>query len=337
MRTDDKSQNSRGSVLFVADPFQALSPRGDSSLALAQAALAEGYLVDWVTPSEIALAGHEVQAASETRLVAVAESDDHTPEWVHLKQSPKSLKDYKAIFIRKDPPFDLHYTSFCWLLALETKAQCFNPPSALLTFHEKTIQFAALAAGVLAANEVIPAVVSKIPEVVKNALKTWTADGSADAGFIIKPWLGYGGRGIHFAKTESEALEIWVAENQNSLQIVQPFDPEALISGDVRVIIAREEIIGCFARKPAEGRVASNLAQGGSAHAHSLTEKQLLMLKRVAHFLTKNQIVFSGLDLIGNRINEINITSPTGLRSIEKLQDKNASRRAFLAMMNKQE
>jgi len=332
------SPNGAKTVLFVADPPAALNPRGDSTLALAEAALVLGYQVHWTTPQQISLHGHHVEISPVAALKGLEEAlprSPHSPVWdFSVQHENRTLDQYSAIFIRKDPPFDSEYMSFCWMLALAfsrpegTPIRCYNTPQSLLSYHEKTVQFAALEAGVIGTADVIPAVVTRKTDLVKSSLQHWHSQGFHE-GFVIKPWLGYGGRGVHFAADSDAAFEIWVAENQNALQIVQPFDPLVHSTGDVRVILAREKIIGCFARKPLAGKIASNLAQGGTAHAYELSDHQQQLMKRVAKFLVSKGIVFAGVDLIGDRINEINITSPTGLRSIQALGNPQAHLDAF--------
>ncbi len=329
-------------ILFVADPPAALNPRGDSSLALAEAALVCGYQVHWATPQEISLHGHHVEISPVAELKGLEESLPRSPDapvWdFSVQHQNRTLDHYAATFIRKDPPFDIEYTSFCWMLGLAfsrpegAPTRCYNTPQSLLSYHEKTVQFAALEAGVLQVADVIPAVVTRKAALVKSSLQQWQRQGFQE-GFVIKPWLGYGGRGVHFAADTDAAFEIWVAENQNALQIVQPFDPLVHASGDVRVILAREKIIGCFARKPLAGKIASNLAQGGTAHPYELSDHQQRLMKRVAKFLVSKGIVFAGVDLIGDRINEINITSPTGLRSIQALGSPQAHLDAFCTIL----
>lgn len=329
-------------ILFVADLPAALNPRGDSSLALAEAALRCNYEVHWTTPQEISLHGHHVEISPVAALTGLEESlprSPHSPLWdFSVQHESWPLDHYAATFIRKDPPFDTEYTSFCWMLGLAFSRpegmpiRCYNTPQSLLSYHEKTVQFAALEAGVLQTEDIIPAVVTQKSEIVKKSLQKWHSVGFHD-GFVIKPWLGYGGRGVHFAADTDAAFEIWVAENQNALQIVQPFDPRVHVSGDVRVILAREKIIGCFARKPLAGKIASNLAQGGTAHPYVLSDHQQQLMERIAKFLVSKGIVFAGVDLIGDRINEINITSPTGLRSIQTLGNPQAHLDAFRTIL----
>lgn len=316
-------------ILFVADPPEALNPAGDTSLALAAGALELGHSVTWSTPQHVSLQGFRPGVDGCVMLEECTDTPlGPQPIWSAPQAELQALRSFDTVFIRKDPPFDQAYTSFCWLLQLEDKARYVNPPASLLSLHEKTVQFSALSAGVLGEHEVIPAVVSRSLAAVSAVLDSWLSQGHQH-GFILKPWLGYGGRGVHFCATAEETLDVYEAENQSGLVMVQPFEPAVLTAGDVRVIIARDRILGCFARKPAAGKVASNLAQGGSAHPHTLTHAQRSTIERVIPFLLNNGILFSGLDMIGDRINEINITSPTGLRTLQNMGQPDVHRKAF--------
>lgn len=316
-------------LLFVGDPIKSLNPVSDTSLALADGALDLGHSVYWSTPEQIGLLGFRTVSEACYKLEHFSETPHgREPHWSELRHGTQELHTFDAVFIRKDPPFDQAYTSLCWMLQLEPNTHFINPPGALLSFHEKTLQFAALASGILSEDEVMPAVVSRSATVVSEALRSWASAGDQH-GFIIKPWLGYGGRGVRFCKTVEDALSVYAEESKNALVIVEPYEPAIITTGDVRVIIARDRVLGCFARRPSAGKIASNLAQGGTAHPHTLNRSQLKTIEKLIPFLLKSGILFSGLDMIGDRITEINITSPTGLRMIQSMGQPRVHQEAF--------
>ena len=344
-------------LLFLADPPEHLKPAGDTSLALAQAALEGGYSVDWAAPSAVTLRGDTVCARPQWRLEGFEDRTNSAglkvkePLWSQEQATNwLPLEDYRLTFVRKDPPFDHAYLDFCWLLALAfpnhdavrrfsqtrvtdaTAVECINAPSGLLSFHEKTLQFAALACGALTPAEVMPAAVTHDETMLSGLLADWDL-GEGEHGYIIKPWLGFGGRGVVKVKDSTAALVEWRERSREGLCIVQPFDPEVLRSGDLRILTAGQGIVGCFLRKPAPGRIESNLAQGGSAHRHELTERQRNTVNKLIPFLREHGIFFAGIDMIGERINEVNITSPTGLRNLQSLGDLTAPQRAFEALL----
>jgi glutathione synthase len=339
-------------LLFLADPPAALNPRGDSSLALSQSALEMGYRVTWATPSSLSLAKDSVVVRGQWTLESFEPHQDNPsekslaapwrPVWHPVWHPDGKLYDieaFDAVWVRKDPPFDRHYLDFCWLLALafpqatpEGPRRCINSPHGLLTFHEKSLQFAAVQAGILHPTEVLPALVTTDRELLRSTINSWESQGLGD-GFVIKPWLGFGGRDVARLPDQDSLVQAWEERQPSGLSIVQPFDPEVFVSGDVRVITAGQNIVGAFQRRPQQGRIESNLAQGGTAHHVELSSRQMDMLQRLISFLYGHGIVFSGVDMIGNRINEVNITSPTGLRSLQALGNQDAPLQALKACL----
>jgi glutathione synthase len=345
-------QSEHPTILFIADEPAALNPTGDTSLALAEAALDAGFQVEWALPLGLALRGSQVVCQVEAQLAGFDKKqgeDSQTstaPRWLGATSPPRPrpIADYAAVFVRKDPPFDAAFTNFCWLLALAfpgtqgcldrngQRMRCINSPAGLLTFHEKTVQFAALTAGAIRECDVLPALVTGDERLVEQSLELWN-EGDGKVGYVIKPWLGYGGRGVTFARDSQTATQAWRDMSKSGLAILQPFDPRVRITGDIRIIVAGGIIVGSFARLPQADKVASNLAQGGTAQPYELTHSQRTMILNLLPFLQANGIGFAGIDMIGDRINEINITSPTGLRTLQALGDREAPSRAFAALM----
>ena len=316
------------SILIIGDALAMLKISSDSSLALAQGALECGYAVYWCEPKDIGIWGHTVVVQSLTQLVNVT-----TAQVTQKSVEPgpagycNVLRDFDGVFVRKDPPFDEHYVTLCWMLSLSPFVRVINPARRLLEFHEKTPQLRALAEGYISAENIVPSYVGYSVDLCEIFLKQ---NNISDV--IVKPWLGYGGRSVHRFENTNDALH-FLKQNPSHLWIVQPFLPEIFTQGDRRVVMIKGEIFCSFVRKPSQGKVASNLAQGGRAQEFPLLVSQQKLLDAVGNFLKYHSIDFAGVDLIGNKIGEINITSPTGIRTSEELTGTSLGASAFRQLM----
>ena len=291
-------------ILFVGDSIPRLNPAGDSSLAMVRAAMAAKLEVYWVTPENLWQRGSDIWAATEKlepflkdRLPGTAGGEKRT------------LSDFKAIFIRKDPPFDTAYVQLCWQLSLyEEKIFQLNRASLLLRHHEKMIPFEAVRQGFLSESDLIPTFIGS-----QTRAESWAKEhGYHD--LVVKPYLGHGGEEI--AQTTVANLNKITFKHA---MMVQPLRPEVKELGDRRVLYLNGEILGDVVRVPKAGSIVSNLAQGGAAVHRPMDAAEMAAAKKVGAFLKKEGIFFAGSDMIGPKVSEVNITSPTGLRSLEKL------------------
>lgn len=294
-------------LLFVADPVGKLKPAGDSSLALLRGALAKRWESFWAT-------GHDVEFVGDTVGVwanRVHESPKNAlPKLEERHWHP--LNAFDAVLIRKDPPFDSEYVKLCWILALaEEQVFMLNRPSLLLRYHEKLVPLEARAQGFLEKEDVIPTHLGELARA-----KEFVADLKTTK-VITKPFLGFGGGDV-VLRTQAEFRGL--AELTDS--VVQPFKEEVTKFGDRRVFFLNGELLAHFVRMPKEGGFISNLAQGGNAVASPLSGREEAVIARLGKFLKASGIALAGADLIGHLVSEVNITSPTGLMSLEKLEGK---------------
>ena len=229
------------------------------------------------------------------------------------------VTDFDLIFVRKDPPFDDSYLRLCWFLApFETKVRFSNRPSQLLRFHEKMLAFEAASIGALDQNDFIPSCISKSADEIRAFIEAMKENL-----IIVKPWLGHGGRDVQlFEKSKLlNDLESILLNNQE--MIFQSFQEEVKTLGDRRVFFVGGKHVGDFVRLPQSGQHISNIAQGGQALLRPMNEDEVKLTKKLENFLSALKIDFAGADLIGARVNEINITSPTGLLTFEDLTQQN--------------
>ena len=311
-------------ALFIGDRLEDLNLLSDTSLCLAQGCLELGIDVFWATPQQLTIFIERVVVSHPIQMGSI-NSNEISHSVYEENEIPLSF--FSFIFLRKDPPFDQDYLSLCWVLSLSNRP-CFNNPMYVAAFHEKILHFSLLNRGFLDPNDVVPTFYGRNDGLLESFMNTCDSGN----GFVVKPWLGYGGRGIHHFKSKDD-VRLFLNLEKNSLHsnenqqefskrqdyLVQPFDSKIKTHGDRRVLFVYGECVGDFTRFPQEGRFEANLAQGGKAVLQDSSKETQLLINKIGSGLKKLGIAFSGADIIGDRVNEINITSPTGLRTIEKL------------------
>ncbi|MEN9809854.1 MAG: hypothetical protein RLZZ488_1421 [Pseudomonadota bacterium] len=329
-------------LLIIGDPIDKLNFASDSSLAFAEGFLALGHNVYWTTSEEIGLINGTPMTASCTEIISV-ESSLPPVMGIPASSSFEPLSSFSHVLIRKDPPFDLSYVDLCWILSQKTPSHIINSPHSLLNFHEKLTPWNLAAEGIVPQHMMVPTIVSSNRENLQrfaeeqfslaNHFLGQFAELDALKGFkfqlLCKPWRGHGGRGIHtFSSTQSFSqwlIQQATVSDRTNLQepvIVQPLLPEIHSHGDRRVFIVNGEVVFDFVRWPAKGKIEANLAQGGSATLEEMPDELRHLCRDIAIYLRMNNILLAGLDFIGSRLTEVNITSPTGIRTFEQLSGK---------------
>lgn len=297
---------------FVADPLHKIRPESDTTLAILNEANQRGHQTYWLTDSEVEYVNGNVVLRARPFL---SFRKDGLPELGEIEIIPADK--FHAGLIRKDPPFNEDYVRLCWILALVEKKVFFvNKPSLLVRYHEKLLPLEGFSQGLLKKSDLIPTHLGSGPSAaafVQN-LKTPLV--------ISKPFLGHGGRNIYQSKKEEFIARGLKQPEKWEGVVVQPFLEEVL-QEDRRVIVIDGKIRGQFVRIPPSGGFIANLAQGGTAENRPLTRAQKAVVERVGRFLKKTGIVLAGVDLIGTKVSEINITSPTGFLSYQKLVGEN--------------
>ncbi len=301
------------SILFVGDSLDTLNLSFDGSLFLARAFQNLKKKIYWTTSNDLFWSGTKLFCeALELKTFQRGEK----PEGSRLLVSLDSLK---LILIRKDPPFDDQYLRLCWMLAtLEKKISFVNRPSVLARYHEKMLPYEAVAQGFLKTQDVNPMglVQSRV------GLERFLSE-NPDHEFVRKPWLGYAGHRVE--KIARSELANWNPASVAADVILQPFDDAVTKTGDRRVFFLRGKHIGDFARMPKPGGFVSNTAQGGSYELRPLDAKEKKLIVKVERFLKAIKVDFAGADFIGGRLNEVNITSPTGFAPYFELTGKDLS------------
>ena len=291
-------------LLFITDPVDGFKLDKDSSLAMMRQAQARGYAV-WVcgTPDLQWQRGERVSAVMQ-RL----QLKDHADGWYRIEEtSAKALCEMDAVLMRKDPPFDSEYFYATHLLSQAERegAKVFNQPSALREHPEKLalMEFA---------QWTTPTLVSRQAEAIR-AFHAHHQD------IILKPLDGMGGMGIFRVRADGMNLgSIIETLNQDGATsvMVQKFVP-AIAQGDKRVlVIGGKPVPYALARIPQGNEVRGNLAAGGKGVAQALSPRDSEIAHAIGPVLAARGLLLVGLDIIGECLTEVNVTSPTCFREI---------------------
>ncbi len=293
--------------LFVIDPIKNINPTKDSSSALMQAAFKQEVEVWICTPQDLEARGDEVWASC-LKIEPIP--------WVNFKENKCiQLANFSCIWMRKDPPVDEGYLYATHLLEVAERkgVKVINKPSSLRAWNEKlgAIRYSHLMAPTIVA--------SKVNDLINFA--------QINEDVVIKPLGGKGGQGVIRLNKNSPGSKaiIELVTSQEKLPVMmQKFIPEVK-DGDKRIIIVDGKPLGSINRIPKKGDFRSNLALGGKAEKSSLTLEESIICKELSKHLKEEGLFFVGIDVINGMLSEINVTSPTGLREIEKLSNKNIS------------
>lgn len=305
-------------VLFIADPVESLNPKTDTSLILAREFFSQHHPVWWVNASQLKWQSNHL--VLEALPLEKPGSVDQLPDL----GSPKvfGLEDFDLVMIRKEPPFDASFLTLCWLLCpYESKVKMVNRPSLLIRHHEKMLALEAAALGVIKPDQVMPTFLVHN----QSAALEWM-DSKPQDDFILKPWLGHGGRDVFRLSQAEFSRRAKSLFRQEPIWMLQEFNPEILTRGDRRLLYWRGELIGEFVRLPAKGDFLANLARGGEAVHLEMTAAEKELAVTLGQWLKELKIDFAGADFIGAKLSEVNITCPTGLQSVLELSGEDLAK-----------
>lgn len=292
------------SFVCVIDPLGSLNPKKDSTIAMMESAQSRGWKVGVIEDGAM----HWASGAGVHAQVIWISIDRANNVWFsEVGREEVALKDLDAIIMRKDPPFDAEFVTATWLLeqAEREGASVFNSPRAIRDHNEKfTIaQFEQF---------VVPTVVSRNAAQLRSFL-----DHYPDA--IAKPLDGMGGTSIFRLKKGDQNVGVileTLTEYGRKTAMIQRYIPE-IVDGDKRVLLINGEPVPfCLARLPKEGEHRGNLAAGGTGRAQPLSESDWHIARTLGPELKKRGLLLVGLDIIGENLTEVNVTSPTCFREI---------------------
>jgi glutathione synthase len=294
-------------TLFVIDPLESLQLAGDTSYALMLAAAARGHEV-WTCQAGHLGLEHDDPIA-EAQLTAVVDAETPARAFSSEARIPIPLDAFAAVFMRTDPPVDVEYLHATWLLdRARGKTLFINDPRGLRDLNEHL--------AVLAFPELTPPTI--VTRSVKRLREFLDEQGGA---IVVKPVDGYAGLGVFLIRAgdpNTSSLLETATRVGRSWTVAQRYLPQAT-EGDKRIVLLEGRPIGAFLRVPPPGEARDNLHVGGTAQACDLTAEDQAILRAVGPFLAQHGQVFVGLDVIGGRLTEINITSPTGIRHLDRL------------------
>jgi glutathione synthase len=304
-------------VAFQMDPIQGVDINADSSFRLAEEAQARGHELWFYGPDQLSYReGRVVATARPMELRRV--KGDH----VTLGEARDiDLAEIDVVWLRQDPPFDMHYITTTHLLdRIHPKTLVVNDPFWVRNCPEKLL--------VLDFPQLMP------PTSVARDLATIRAFKAKHGDIILKPLYGNGGAGV-FRLDEndrnlSSLYELFTNFSREPL-IVQKYLP-AVTRGDKRVILVDGEPIGAINRVPAEGETRSNMHVGGRPEKVALTDRDREICATIGPVLKEKGQVFVGIDVIGEHLTEINVTSPTGIQELERFDGINVAAKIWEAI-----
>ena len=289
---------------IVMDPISSINIKKDTSFAMLLDAQSRGYELHYMEMNSLYLRGGEGRAT--TKKLSVKQDYDGWYEFG--TEQDIALQELDVILMRKDPPFDTEFIYATYILerAEEKGTLIVNKPQSLRDCNEKlfTAWFPELTPDTL---------VTRNSEQLKAFHKEHTD-------VILKPLDGMGGASIFRLKPEDANVSVVIetlTEHGTRFCMAQNYLP-AIKDGDKRVLVVDGEPVPyCLARIPAQGETRGNLAAGGRGEARPLSESDWQIARTVAPILKQKGLIFVGLDIIGDRLTEINVTSPTCVREIE--------------------
>jgi len=296
-------------LCFVMDPIESIQIKKDTTFALMLEAQLRGIEIYYLESRCLFLADNKVSGLVSR--IRVKDDPKQFVEFIDQKPQTMPLTTFDAVLMRKDPPFDITYLYSTYLLELAERAGCLvlNRPSSIRDANEKlfTMWFT---------NCCPPTLVTSQKPLIKDFL-------AKHHKVVIKPLHSMGGQGVLVLGEEdlnvNAALELLTHRGKYPI-MVQLYLPQIKDSGDKRILmIDGQPCPHALARIPARDDFRGNLASGAKGISHELTERDKWLCQQVGPTLKAKGLFFVGLDVIGDYITEINVTSPTGVRDIEAL------------------
>ena len=290
-------------VAVQMDPIARINIKGDSTFALLLEAQRRGHGLSYYTPDKLSMVGEEIVAPVQ----ALTVRDEPGNHFTLGEPVRKALNGFDVVLLRQDPPFDLAYITSTHLLErIHPKTLVVNDPASVRNAPEKlyVTHFD---------NVMPPTLITADPRALREF-----RDEHQD--IIIKPLFGNGGAGVFRLRPGDEnfasLLEMFSQRSREPV-IAQRYLPEVR-QGDKRIILIDGKAAGVVNRVPAEGEARSNMHVGGKAVKETLSKRDLEICEIIGPELAKRGLIFVGIDVIGDYLTEINVTSPTGLQQINR-------------------
>ena len=304
-------------IAFQMDPITSVDINADSSFRLAEEAQIRGHSLFYFSPDKLAFQegtliarGHEMNVQRIATNPAILSAEMTIP-----------VADFDVVWLRQDPPFDMHYITTTHLLDLvHPKTLVVNDPFWVRNYPEKLL--------VLNFPNLAP------PTTIARDIETIRAFKEKYQDIILKPLYGNGGTGVFRLDARDKNLsslhELFINFSREPL-IAQKFLPE-VSNGDKRVIMIEGKPVGGINRIPPEGEIRSNMHVGGRPAKVSLSERDIEICNAIGPLLREKGQIFVGIDIIGNYLTEINLTSPTGIQELERFDEINVAAMVWTAI-----
>lgn len=301
-------------VAIQMDPIGSINIDGDSTFRIAEEAQKRGHRLFYYTPDRLSFREGRVMARGWPLEVRRVKGDHFTLG----AEQDIDLAEWDVVWLRQDPPFDMGYITTTHLLELiHPRTLVVNDPFWVRNYPEKLL--------VLRFPELTP------PTTIARDLTTIRAFKEQHGDIILKPLYGNGGAGIFRLDPNDRNLaslhELFTGLSREPM-IVQKFLP-AVAKGDKRVILVNGEPVGAINRVPAEGETRSNMHVGGRPEKIALTERDREICAKIGPLLREKGQIFVGIDVIGDWLTEINVTSPTGIQELERFDGTNSAARIW--------
>ena len=290
-------------VAVQMDHISTIDIKGDSSFALMLEAQARGHSLFFYHPNALALDHTTLKAAGHDVQVRDVEGDHFTLD----AERVANLADMDVVLMRQDPPFDMNYITATHILEhIHPATLVVNDPVHVRNAPEKIF-------------------ITRYPDLMPPTLITRDPGALLEfrqthGDIILKPLYGNGGAGIfrlaHGDENFASLLEMFTQTFREAF-IAQKYLPDVR-AGDKRIILVDGEVAGAINRVPAVGETRSNMHVGGRAEATILTEREREICERIGPDLKERGLIFVGIDVIGDYLTEINVTSPTGIREVKR-------------------
>ncbi|MDC3067904.1 glutathione synthase [Paracoccaceae bacterium] len=296
-------------IAFQMDPISDVDINGDTSFRLAEEGQKRGHEIYYFNPESLVYDGGNINAYCQKVEI---NRESATVISLQKEQIIDLSKEVDIVFLRQDPPFDMLYITTTFLLErLKGKTLVLNDPYWVRNSPEKLL--------VLDFLDLMP------PTVITRSLKSIVEFRNRYKDIILKPLYGNGGTGVFRLVEGDKNLNVFFetfVNNSREPIIVQQFLPD-VSNGDKRIILVDGEPIGAINRIPPQDDIRSNMHVGGSPAKSNLTARDTEICNRLSAVLKKKNLFFVGIDVIGQHLTEINVTSPTGLQELERFENKN--------------
>lgn len=292
-------------IAIQMDPIESINTKRDTTYLLGLEAQRRGHRLYYYQPHQLFLDNGIVKA----QVTELTLSEDETNHFSLGSTQVMDMSQMNVILMRQDPPFDMNYLTYTYLLErLQPKTLIVNNPAEVRNCPEKIFA--------CRFPHLMP------PTLITGDLNQATAFFKIHQQVILKPLYAFGGQNVYYAQTMEQLNEKYrlLLDHYNAPIMLQKFLPN-IRKGDKRIILIDGEIAGALNRIPKENEYLSNMAQGGTAIKTTISEREQAICDTLKPELKRRGLILAGLDVIDGFLTEINVTSPTGMKVINELEN----------------